>query len=190
MSYYHFFKLKEDSKYNTDEYPNKWKFKSDNSPREKILLKATMVNAYYEPSIDKKLDEISVRVRMIAYSLVDSCTISYVKEIKESGELCRNRPQDDYHMQSLIEDYENHLNSIIERLLILATVRFVPDEKYSDTPKNEMDYLKYDYIKQVEEEIDYLEDVVYDYAFAKFVTEECTRETEDERYNREHPNEE
>ena len=53
-----------------------------------------------------------------------------------------------------------------------------------------MDYLKYDYVKQVEEEIDYLEEVVNDYAFAKFVTEECTRETEDERYNKEHPDNE
>lgn len=190
MSYYHYFKLKKDSKYNSDEYPNKWKFRVDNSSRDKTLLKASMINSYYEPNLEKKLTEISVRVKMITYSIVESCTESYVKEIKQSGELYRNRPRDEYEMERLIEEYEDKIDSIIESLLILATVRFVPDDTYSDTPKNEMDYLKCDYINRVEEEIEYLEDISCDYAFAKFATEECTRETEDERYNKEHPNEE
>lgn len=187
MSYYHYFKLKEDSKYHKYDPP---KFTTDDSVKQKILLKGVMVDSYYEKDIRKKYDNIAVYTRMIAYSIESSYTNSLVKEIKSSGEISRNRPGSEYEMENRIDEYENNLNRVIENLFILSLVKFVPDEKYSDTSKDEMTYLRYDYIHEIESEIEYLEDVVLDYTFAKFVVNECTRETEDERYSKEESEEE
>ena len=185
MSYYHYFKLKEDSKYNNYEPPKfpKW----GRTPKDKILLKGAMINAFYEEKIEKKFDNISLYVMMLKYSLEDSYLKSLLKEITEdkNKEISRNRPDNEYEMQSNIDDYEDNLNHVIESLFILSCIKFIPDTEYSDTPKTEMDYLKYEYLKEVESEIQLLEDYVYDYVFSKFVLENCTRQTEDERYSSE-----
>ena len=104
---------------------------------------------------------------------------------KEKGEIERNRPHDEYEMEQIVNSYNEDINRIIENLLILSTVRFVPDNEYSDTPKTEMDYLRYEYITQINYELESLEDTVRDYVFSKFVLEECDRETESERGSKE-----
>ena len=189
MSYYHYFKLKDESKYQKEDALRELKFKYTSSDKDKILLKVSMIKAYYENKIETNYTDIFCRVKLLATDIEEDCLLSLVKEIKEhlellikeKGEIERNRPHDEYEMEQIVNSYNEDINRIIENLLILSTIRFVPDNEYSDTPKTEMDYLRYEYITQINYELETLEDTVLDYTFSKFVLEECNRETESER---------
>ena len=181
MSYYHYFKLKDESKYQKEDALKELKFKYTSSDKDKILLKVSMIKAYYENKIETNYTDIFCRVKLLATDIEEDCLLSLVKEIKEKGEIERNRPHDEYEMEQIVNSYDEDINRIIENLLILSTIRFVPDNEYSDTPKTEMDYLRYEYITQINYELETLEDTVLDYTFSKFVLEECNRETESER---------
>lgn len=185
MSYYHFFKLKKESKYQKEDALRELKFKYTSSDKDKILLKVSMIKAYYENKIETNYTDIFYRVKLLASDIEEESLLSLVKEIKENGEIERNRPNDDYEMEQIVNSYDEDINRIIENLLILSTVRFVPDNEYSDTPKTEMDYLRYEYITQINYELESLESTVLDYVFSKFVLEECDRETESERSSKE-----
>lgn len=183
MSYYHYFKLKKESKYQKEDTLKEFKFKCISSDKDKILLKVSMIKAYYEDKLETNYTDIFCRVKLLATDIEQNYLHSLVEEIKEKGEIERNRPYDEYEMEQIVNSYDEDINRIIENLLILSTIRFVPDNEYSDTPKTEMDYLRYEYINQINYELESLEDTVFDYTFSKFVLEECDRETESERAN-------
>ena len=46
MSYYHYFKLKKESKYQKEDALKEFKFKCISSDKDKILLKVSMIKAY------------------------------------------------------------------------------------------------------------------------------------------------
>ena len=58
MSYYHYFKLKNESKYQKEDALRELKFKYTSSDKDKILLKVSMIKAYYENKIETNYTDI------------------------------------------------------------------------------------------------------------------------------------
>lgn len=190
MSYYHYFKLKEDSYFNkmtVDELKQRKNSSYKVFPFiARASLKAMMVKWYYEP--DGDIQERYAKIYSYLLGIVSECTrnleYDWALEIKEDEdeELVRNRPMSEEDMQESLDTWNENIASIVSDLLILSYIKFEPDE-HSDTPKNTPDYLKYEYQNQIDEKLSYLEDLSYDYEFAKFCLNNCTRQTEDEKYS-------
>lgn len=180
MSWYTFFKLKEDSQYKelTIDDCNR---KLDNNysgpftQDYKSELLATMIQAYYEPDVKKKRSLIVMLVYMLATKPYSD--FEYVKSILESDDkrLTINRCPEEWEMRNTVEEWDETLKKTITDLVILASIKFEPDEKYSDTPKNLMDYLRYDYINEINEILELLDEEALDYYRYNFILNECVR---------------
>ena len=192
MSYYTYFPLKKDSKYkdttleevkkhtNVDRvYGIEWRFED----RDFILIKGEMIKAYYEESSNKKLDIIQKAVKSYVWmSLVDS-DYQYLESMlsdKSEPVLWKNHCPDEYEMQRSIDDFSNDVLRIIDRLFVLSCVVYKPEYKeYCEDADSEYNYLRYNYIDEISQELDLLNEYINDYSFAKFVLENCDRYDED-----------
>lgn len=180
MSYYHYFKLKKDSKYQNWEPKKKQESFIKDTSKNEFYVK--MIQAYYNTDSTSKVRDISFAVQMYIWKDLYDADENYLNQMyeDENHELWRNRPMDDYDMQSCVDEWNDYLDRVVKRLTILSTVRFVSDDRYSDTPKTEMEYLQYEYIDKIDEELSLLEEYTLDYTFAKFVLNHCIRRTEDQ----------
>lgn len=180
MSYYHYFKLKKDSKYKN--WTPKEKKSIDLIDNSKNEFYVKMIQAYYDNDAASKVKNISWAVQMCIWKDLYKADEEYLNQMHEdeNHELWRNRPMNDSEMQTCIEEWEDYLTKTIKSLAIISSIKFIPDDKYLDTSKTEMEYLQHEYINKIDEEMELLNEYLYDYTFAKFVTENCIRRTEDQ----------
>lgn len=180
MSWYTYFKLREDSKYKdvTIDKCNRLTEKDDNvfTRDYKGELLASMVQAYYLNTITEKRNLIFP----LLLSFVDQETNNdyhFLKRILEGkdGIFDVNKSKSEYEMKEIVEKWDGTLKKLLSDLLILSCIRFEPNDRYSDTPKDTMEYLEYSYVGRVKELLEYYEDEMYDYSLAKFLLENCDR---------------
>lgn len=189
MSYYHYFKLKENDPYTKfDKSSIKGKL-SPNSMfigNNKGLIKATVIKFYYdeETSLDAKWTKLWFLVQAFQTQISHDLPYIWIEEMlnDEDGELVRNRPEDEYSMQETIDNFKDYRDDLVSDLLILSCIRFELDEIHSDAPKTTKEYLSTELMNEIEEKLEYFKEQCIDYEFAKFCLEHCDRQTEDEKY--------
>jgi len=126
-----------------------------------------MINAYYEDNIYKKYSFVEQYVKMIFNNAYNLYKLQNIKDILDNNnvfELESMRPFDIY-----FDSKNEMLEKYIEELCALASIRFVPDDRYSDTPKTEMEYLRYEYTKEVTDILEVLRENAYSFVINEIV---------------------
>lgn len=180
MSYYTYFKLKDDSSYkDTTIEECKKRCKGDHMPFYsddfKSMLITSMVAAYYETDVKKKRDTIAYYICMMYSKYYNE--YEYVKSILEDEHKVYwiNHCKEEYDMRYDVDYFDDFIKETITDLTVLATVRFEPDDKYSDTPKTTSEYLRYEYVNEINEKLSYADEVYEDYKRNRFLLEHCDR---------------
>lgn len=180
MSYYTYFKLKPDFK--------KPEFKE--SFYTPIQYK-TFLNAYLISIFGNEKLNIETRYFYIKVYL-DKLKDLYQKEaITDILQVIENSKDKEYDYNKWsrndecdVESFETVSEDFASKLLNLSYIPFIQD-KYSDTSDTQMEYLENEYTYKIREHLNDFEDLCYTYAKNKFLIENCTSMTEDEKYENE-----
>lgn len=207
MSYYTYFKPTEEYlKQYSKEYLEKEikKFRTyKTEERSKLVLSA--IAAYYSfngltifdkdensftggftMKIESLYQLISRRLRSYIYAaktLEDYETRLSVLEDSEHELYYNHFDKDEYDLQETVDEFEEKINSDTLEICTLCMAKFVPDNKYSDTPKTDYDYIRCDFRNRVEECLESLDYLIEEYVKADTLLK-CydSKETESERY--------
>lgn len=176
------YSLKPELKEKVEEYIKKNPALEDFSvkiQRNKSLLYSSMIDAYYETSSESRFNKIYSNAIYLFCTLRD-------KELLETCEALLENEYISYMFASFNFDANEYVESLdvkcqeeISKLVVLSSVKFKKEDNYSDTAKTEMEYLRYDYIKEIDDIIDSMEDFMYSYAFSKVALDYCEPEDND-----------
>ena len=107
----------------------------------------SMIAAYYSDNVNVKYAAVKQYVKSIYLNAYNLYKAQHIKDILENDNTFEynDSPSVGPVFNEINEMYEYYIN----KLCALVTVKFERDERYSDTPQTVMEYLQYDYVKEL-----------------------------------------
>lgn len=161
---------------------------------DKSMFKAAMIDAYYKEDFlgaDKILKWIWNSLIMNLTLAEDYDVALYTRSLKDGVASFNHADCDSkYQIEEDIRRNKEQLADAYGDLLCLSRVRFKDDDKHSDVAHTESDYLLYEYQNHINDIIRRAQDIIEENSkFQLWLDCWDSKETEDERYDREHPEE-
>ena len=196
MSYYTFFTVPHDYRDSRDEVTLQRNLENIKMSiaKDKNMLRAAMIDAYYKEGFA----EATKSIGWTWDSLIMGMTLAedydmalYARSLKD-GVVSYNHAGCDskYQIEEDIKHNKEQLAQAYGDLLCLSRVRFKNDDDHIDVAHTESDYLLYDYQNSINDIIQRAQDIIEENSkFQLWLDCWDSKETEDERYDREHPEE-
>ncbi len=196
MSYYTFFTVPHDYRDSRDDatLQRNLENRKMSIAKGKSMLKAAMIDAYYK----EDFTEATKSIGWTWDSLIMDMTLAenydmalYARSLKDGVASFNHADCDDkYQIEEDIKRNKEQLANAYGDLLCLSRVRFKDDDDHSDVAHTESDYLLYDYQTSINDIIHRVRDIIEENSkFQLWLDCWDSKETEGERYDREHPEE-
>lgn len=206
MSYYTYFKPLESyyKDYNAKDLENRIsKIKRDTSDSKNVLILACikaycMLNGREKEIKDAFSFNDFYSLTHSFYKLIKMFVDSYVYERKsledyetklsiindKNHELWYNHFSDnEYELEDFVDNFDENIANCVLDICTLCFAKYEPDTKYSDTPKSDYEYVKSDFIRCIQENLDSIDYYCENYIRAKVLLD-CwsTKEGEEEHF--------
>ena len=196
MSYYTFFTVPHDYRDSRDDATLQRSLENGKMSiaKDKSMLKAAMIDAYYKEDFTEATKSIGWTwdSLIMDMTLVENYDMAlYARSLKDGVASFNHADCDDkYQIEENIKRNKEQLANAYGDLLCLSRVRFKDDDDHSDVAHTESDYLLYDYQTSINNIIRQVRDIIEENSkFQLWLDCWDSKETEGERYDREHPEE-
>lgn len=196
MSYYTFFTVPYNYRDSRDEATLRHDLedKKLSIARDKIMLKAAMIDAYYKENFAEANNILNWAWKSLLVDLTraEDYDMALWARSLNNGVAPYNHADCDskYQIEEDIRCNKEQLAYVFGDLLCLSRVRFKNDDEHSDVAHTESGYLLYDYQNRIDDIIGRVQDIIEENSkFQLWLDCWNSKETEDEKYDREHQKE-